>query len=101
MHAAVEDDRGVVAIGHPKLLSAREARQRDFARRRFPRPRMRLFPAEMPPVRLMVEWRPAIMADAEERERGAAVGCHTRSYSNFRAGSNRKQQCGRDAAVLR
>ncbi len=30
MHAAIEDDRGVFLVGHPKFLGALEAAQRDL-----------------------------------------------------------------------
>ena len=65
MHAGVEQHRGVFAIADAERLGAREAGQRDLARRRLPGAGVRLLPAEMPPAGAGIERRPAVVADAE------------------------------------
>src|SRR5690349_819583 len=77
--AAVEDDRGVLAIAHPQRLGAGEAAQRDLARRRPPRGLVRPLPAVMGPAprrELVLERRSVVMAD---RWRG-----HARLDASFR-----------------
>src|SRR5947199_284528 len=71
--AAIEQLRGVFAIGHAESLGTREPGERDLARRRLPGPRMRFFPAEMPPAGPPVERRAAIVTDAKSGKSRAAV----------------------------
>jgi hypothetical protein len=68
VHTGVEQHGGVFAIGHAERFGAGKAGQRDLARRRFPGPRVRLFPAEMPPARAAIERRATIMTDAKRAD---------------------------------
>src|SRR5436305_1084917 len=82
MPAGVEERRGVLAVADAERFGARQAGQRDLARRRLPGAGVRLFPAEMPPPRTGVERRAAIMADAEAGKAQAAIGRHDRTGSS-------------------
>jgi hypothetical protein len=62
----VENDCGVLAVGHAELLRPLQSGERDLARRRLPRLRVRLPPAIVLPgddAQLLVERRTAIVAD--------------------------------------
>src|SRR6516165_8496962 len=84
MDAAIQQHRGVPPIGHAESQGAGQAGEHDFARRRAPRDRMSLPPAEPAPVDTRIEWRPAIVADPRSHQKyPRTVRCHLEHPVNF------------------
>src|ERR1700731_3829056 len=73
MDPPIQQYRGVLPVAHAERLGSGQAGTHNLARRRPPRPRMSLAPAECPPIGSGIERRPAIMPDACCGEKNASI----------------------------
>ena len=69
----IQQHRGVLSVGHAERLSPGQAGERNLARRRAPRSRVSLAPAEGAPVGSGIERGSAIMPDACRGEGSGSV----------------------------